>query len=176
VERLQELTTLPSPTPPDTANERRVGWTYVGVQAVLLLIVFAPIELSRSWRFQRAGERVAEAAVLIGFVLIGLSAVWLGRGLTPHPAPNGRVTLRTRGPYRVVRHPMYVGVMLVALGSAVRAGSWVRFGAAAGLVVLFSAKARFEERSLLANLAGYGEYAEHTGRFVPGFGRIRPGA
>jgi protein-S-isoprenylcysteine O-methyltransferase Ste14 len=148
----------------------------VGVQAVLLVIVFAPIGLARSWRLPRAGERAAEAAVLIGFVLIGLSAVWLGRGLTPHPAPNGRVTLRTGGPYKVVRHPMYVGVMLLALGSAVRAGSWVRLAAAVGLVVLFSAKARFEERALLANLAGYGEYAAHTGRFVPGFGNIRPGA
>jgi protein-S-isoprenylcysteine O-methyltransferase Ste14 len=102
--------------------------------------------------------------------MIVVSAGELGRRLTAHPSPNGRGTLRRNGLYRFVRHPMYTGVMSMALGSALATVSLARALSATALVVLFNVKARFEERSLSAHFAEYVDYAATTPRFLP-FGR-----
>ena len=57
-------------------------------------------------------------------------AIWarwhLGRNWSPHPAIKEHHELVTSGPYRFVRHPIYTGMLLAALGSAFAIGwPWV---------------------------------------------------
>lgn len=66
------------------------------------------------------------------------------------------------GPYRVVRHPGYVGMMFYNLAVPVILGSlWGFVGVGFFLVVLFWRTAR-EDRFLRENLEGYAAYAERT--------------
>ncbi|MCB1248080.1 MAG: hypothetical protein KDB36_01655, partial [Acidimicrobiales bacterium] len=71
------------------------------------------------------------------------------------------------GLFRLVRHPIYTGVMALALGTALRlANPWAMLAALA-LVAWFMAKARWEERHLAARYPDYAAYAATTPRFVP---------
>jgi protein-S-isoprenylcysteine O-methyltransferase Ste14 len=102
-------------------------------------------------------------------VIIG--AVRLGRAASVLPEPTSGAVLRTDGPYRLVRHPIYSGVLLFAAGIAATAGSVLAVLAFGALIVLLSVKARFEERLLTQRFAGYPAYARVTPRFVPGLRR-----
>lgn len=60
----------------------------------------------------------------IGICIAGLAmfitgVVALGSSLTPFPKPSEHSTLRSGGAYRLVRHPIYGGVLLLALGWSV---------------------------------------------------------
>jgi protein-S-isoprenylcysteine O-methyltransferase len=72
-----------------------------------------------------------------------------------------------RGPFRVVRHPMYAGALLVVWSSIL--GHWSLFTAAIGLVVLATATWRIvvEERLLRAHYPDYADYAASTKRLIP---------
>jgi protein-S-isoprenylcysteine O-methyltransferase Ste14 len=86
-----------------------------------------------------------------------------------HPGPTRAAVLRTDGPYRFVRHPIYSGVLLLATAIAVTSGSAVSVVALAGLAALLNVKARFEEGLLRRRFPDYGAYVGRTPRFVPSF-------
>ena len=69
-------------------------------------------------------------------------------------------TVVSSGPYRFVRHPGYLGTILLHLGVPLMLSSlWAVIpgvGAALALII----RTRFEDRMLLAQLPGYKEYAE----------------
>ena len=76
--------------------------------------------------------------------------------------------LRTGGVYRLVRHPIYGGVILIALGSSL-VWSPLALLPTALLVVLFELKSRREESLLLERFPGYETYRRRVRwRFVPG--------
>ena len=72
----------------------------------------------------------------------------------------------SRGVYRFIRHPIYVGDLLLLLGLelALNSSLVVMVVILAGPVL---AKAVQEERLLEQSLAGYAEYAKNTKRFIP---------
>jgi protein-S-isoprenylcysteine O-methyltransferase Ste14 len=73
------------------------------------------------------------------------------------------------GPYRLVRHPMYAGFALFAVGTALLLGSW--YGVLGGLVLvgIVARRAVLEERLLREKLPGYDAYMEQVRyRFFPG--------
>jgi hypothetical protein len=77
------------------------------------------------------------------------------------------------GPYRLVRHPMYLGLIFAAFATAIEKGtSYALFGAAI-LTFGFYTKARREERFLRVELGedAYDEYARKTAMLVPFTGR-----
>ena len=72
------------------------------------------------------------------------------------------------GPYRVVRHPMYSGVIPLVIGAALWLGSYA--AAIIGLlpIALIVIRILIEERFLRRELSGYDEYARHTRfRLIP---------
>lgn len=78
-------------------------------------------------------------------------------------------TVATGGPYRFVRHPSYVGMIAVYLGTPILLGSWWAglLGVATALLILL--RTALEDRTLQAELAGYKEYADKVRyRLVPG--------
>jgi protein-S-isoprenylcysteine O-methyltransferase Ste14 len=72
------------------------------------------------------------------------------------------------GPYAVVRHPMYGGAVLLILGIPLLLGSWSGLALSPLLVLLFAVRAVKEERTLMAELPGYADYAARVRyRLVP---------
>ena len=92
----------------------------------------------------------------------------LGSSLTPFPRPSERATFRGGGVYGRVRHPIYGGVLLLALGWSLALSPFALVPTAL-LLVLLEAKARHEESMLLERYPEYGAYLRRVRRrFVPG--------
>jgi protein-S-isoprenylcysteine O-methyltransferase Ste14 len=73
------------------------------------------------------------------------------------------------GPYRVVRHPMYSGLILIAAGAPLWLGSYAAALSGVVPVILISVRIVFEERFLRRELPGYVEYTARTRyRLIPG--------
>jgi protein-S-isoprenylcysteine O-methyltransferase Ste14 len=72
------------------------------------------------------------------------------------------------GPYKVVRHPMYGGALLLIAGIPLLLGSWWGLAMALVIVLLLAIRAVMEERTLMAELPGYTDYAARVRyRLVP---------
>ena len=97
-------------------GRRGEGW--VAGQVLLMAAVFLSPLLGRSWTGGAATAALAIGAVLfvLGLLMLGWAGLRLGSSLTPFPAPRTDQTVKTAGPYALVRHPMYGGGILVALG------------------------------------------------------------
>jgi protein-S-isoprenylcysteine O-methyltransferase Ste14 len=75
----------------------------------------------------------------------------------------------TTGLYAVVRHPMYVGVLIFYIFSPLALGSYWAFIPAICIVPFIIARIKGEEKELLENLEGYRDYATKTRyRLLPG--------
>jgi protein-S-isoprenylcysteine O-methyltransferase Ste14 len=78
-------------------------------------------------------------------------------------------TVVMTGPYRFVRHPGYVGIIVFMLASGLALGSLWALIPAGILVVILVVRTGLEDRTLQAELPGYKEYARHVRyRLVPG--------
>jgi protein-S-isoprenylcysteine O-methyltransferase Ste14 len=103
-----------------------------------------------------------------GAALLVSAATNLGSSLSPLPEPVQGGAFVERGAYRLIRHPIYSGVILGAFGFAAATQSWSRCALALALAVMLDAKARNEEQRLSARFPEYAAYAQRTKRFVPG--------
>lgn len=155
-------------------DSRLKGYLFVAVQFALLgVIVVAPAG-DLPWRGNPWTEFVGQLLFLAGLGLVVWSGVALGRSLTAHPEPTAKSELRTTGPYAFARHPIYSGLISLAVGAAFAGASWLHVTAAVALVVTLTAKSRFEESLLVARYGDdYVSYARTVGRFVPSFDRFR---
>ena len=147
-----------------------VGWALVGAQFGLLaaLVVIPPGEL---WQRGALSLTVAGVLVGLGVVVVLFAGLRLGSSLTPLPIPKDDGELTTGGLYRFVRHPIYSGVLLSALGLVVFGASITHFLGWFLLVVVLSVKASGEEKMLAQKYSTYEGYSRATGRFVPKFTR-----
>jgi protein-S-isoprenylcysteine O-methyltransferase Ste14 len=74
-----------------------------------------------------------------------------------------------RGPYSVIRHPGYAGMITGVPLMAIGFGSWWGFACACIYSLLILRRVMVEDQFLHANLPGYPEYASRvTSRLVPG--------
>lgn len=154
-------------------TDRLKGYLFVVAQfAVLAVIVVAPAG-DLPWIGNPWTEFVGQLLVLTGLSFIVWAGIVLGSSVTAHPMPNSRSVLRTTGPFQVARHPIYSGLLAFAIGAAFAGASWLHVISAAVLIVVLSAKARFEERLLLDRFGSeYRDYGRLVGRFTPWFGLL----
>lgn len=72
------------------------------------------------------------------------------------------------GPYAYVRHPIYFGILVASLGTALLVGEWRGLLAIALVTVAFSMKAKREEAYMSAEFGeGYSQYRQSTGFLLP---------
>jgi protein-S-isoprenylcysteine O-methyltransferase Ste14 len=116
------------------------------------------------WLSMGAGAVLFVAGLWVAYR--GIDA--LGPHLTALPAPAERGELVVTGIYRRVRHPIYAGVIAVALGWAFFVVSPAALVVALALAGWLDLKSRREEVWLLDRYPGYAAYRRGTARFVPG--------
>jgi protein-S-isoprenylcysteine O-methyltransferase Ste14 len=148
------------------------GEGYVIAQvALIVLVFFGP----RTWDglppwvfpYSLIGTVTGSVLVLVGGILFVAALFKLGVNLTPLPYPKDEATLVETGPYSLVRHPIYGGGVLMAIGWALLVHGWLTVGYALILFVFFDAKSRFEEKWLEERFANYPAYQKRVRKLIP---------
>jgi protein-S-isoprenylcysteine O-methyltransferase Ste14 len=90
--------------------------------------------------------------------------------------PSERTVLRSDGPFRWVRNPIFSWMILAASGLALLVPNAASLVGLAALVVGIELQVRLVEEPYLLRTHGaaYAGYAARTGRFLPGVGRLSP--
>jgi protein-S-isoprenylcysteine O-methyltransferase Ste14 len=105
----------------------------------------------------------------LGLLLRWWSFVSLGKYFTVVVQTSDDQPVVQRGPYRVLRHPSYTGLLLAFVGGGLMLGNWVSTVGAVGLVlVALIYRIRIEERALSTALGDrYREFAASRARLIP---------
>ena len=140
------------------------------IQGVILVAIFVAGLTESS--FSGDGPMVVTVLGVVLMVLGGILAVLgvrsLGRGLTALPHPRDGSELVSTGVYRLVRHPIYGGLVIGALGYGLAMHAMVTavVGSIA-LLAFFRLKSAREEVWLEQRYAGYPAYRAATRRILP---------
>jgi protein-S-isoprenylcysteine O-methyltransferase Ste14 len=163
------------------SNVHREGGTKVGGKAwriVMLACVIASVAVANLTPrvFPAAAIRPAPVAcaagvviLLAGLVLRGWSFKVLGQYFTHTVMVSSDQPVITAGPYRVLRHPSYTGVLLAVIGIGLASANWADL---AGVLFLMLTpllwRIHVEEKALNATVGDrYRTYAAHHKRLVP---------
>jgi protein-S-isoprenylcysteine O-methyltransferase Ste14 len=116
-----------------------------------------------------ATVRWVAAAIAVGCLALSIECwVRMGKNWRMAVTPDQKTELVTTGLYGYIRHPIYALSILLMLCSAAVVPTVPMAVVAAVHVALMLAKARNEERFLLAALGeAYARYCRRTGRFLP---------
>jgi protein-S-isoprenylcysteine O-methyltransferase Ste14 len=153
-------------------KRERVAWSReLRIRAVIVVLA---ILLFRFGAFQNNGLNSDPWRAGLGLVLfaVGLGfAVWarinIGRNWGTPMSQKDDPDLVTSGPYRLVRHPIYSGILVAGVGTAV-ALSWAWLIAVALAGVYFVYSATIEERNLTDQFPDtYPAYRRSTKMLVP---------
>lgn len=119
------------------------------------------------WSVPVAVSLAGFVLLLVGLLMAAIALRQLGDALTALPAPRPGAMLVVVGLYRWMRHPIYTGVLVAAVGWSALLPSWWTVGATVALALLLTAKSGYEETLLRQRHADYAGYARTTPRFVP---------
>lgn len=115
-----------------------------------------------------AGQRITGSLVIAMGAALASAALACFRSWRFRAALDQDHELATAGPFRVIRHPIYMGLNLLALGSAIWVPTPTMWTAVALMVIGGDLRARAEE-TLLERVFGraYVDYRARTRRFIP---------
>ena len=126
--------------------DKRYGWSQVPVWLVLL----------------------ADLVVVAGYGLYILVLQTNSYASRVIEVEQGQKVIST-GPYALVRHPMYLAMILLMSATPLALGSFWAFLPSLGLIPLLAIRAKDEEKLLMKELTGYREYTQKTRyRLFPG--------
>lgn len=150
-----------------TLGPRGEGWVFI--QMILLVGVAVTGLLGARW------PQNLQAPALVTAIVSGVAGLWLawsgvrrlGTSLSPLPKPPRRSELTESGVYALVRHPIYGGILLLALAWSLALSPWALVPAGA-LAIALMMKSRLEEQWLTDRHPTYPGYRERVRRrFVP---------
>ncbi len=146
------------------AEKKQSQKLIVSVLSVLLLAEFIIPGLDHRFGWSHVPPAVVIAGDLL--IAIGFFVIFLTFKVNSFAAATIDVepgqTVATTGPYRIVRHPMYVGVLLTLTSFPIALGSYWGLLIAPFTFVAIVWRLLDEERFLSENLVGYAEYCRHT--------------
>lgn len=151
-------------------SDRGHALLLVGVQMVLFAALAGALLVLPSGQtgvMRWLGAGLAGLGLLI--ILVALATYfWVNGSLVNvSPEPDAQAELVVVGIYRYIRHPIYSGVMLAAVGAALAHGHWAALAVALLLCLFFTYKSFFEERWLVRVYSNYHAYRQRAGRFLP---------
>lgn len=140
--------------------------------ALCAFLFAAPRLLPRalSVRFVPPGAALPPLGTVM--VAIGLGfAVWarwhIGRNWSGYISVKERHALVCSGPYRLVRHPIYAGLLLALLGTALAIGEWRGLLAVVFALLAFMRRIGVEERRMRQTFPEYEEYRRTIPALIP---------
>jgi protein-S-isoprenylcysteine O-methyltransferase Ste14 len=108
--------------------------------------------------------------IMVLGLLLRVWAVWaLGTSFRTTVETHENQKVKKDGPYRLVRHPSYSGLLLISIGYGIAQGNWLSLIVAIALpLAALLYRIRVEEATLAKSLgAEYREYQTHTKRLIP---------
>lgn len=135
--------------------------------------IIAPLDVGRFHWSDSIPSQFQYVGVIVFAIFGGLTiwAVVVNRFFSPvvRLQEDRGHHLVTLGPYRFVRHPGYLGMVLSVPASALALGSWWAMLPAAGYALIILRRAAIEDHFLRRNLSGYDLYADAVRyRLLPG--------
>ena len=153
-------------------NETRPEQRRIILASVVYLIVIFVIpgfDVRNGWSNVPAWLCLAADAVVLGsyilYVLVLRTNTYASRVIE---VEQGQQVITT-GPYALVRHPMYLSMILMMTASPLALGSYWAMLPSILFILLLAARAKNEEELLMTDLKGYSEYMQKTRyRLFPG--------
>ena len=145
---------------PESRRPSRDPLAFVACVAALVLVVILRQPSGGSTTLVLAGDFVA----LVSYVWLLASVLALGKCFGILPEARGLVT---RGPYRFVRHPVYLGELGAVLGFVIGAPTFWNIGVLVAFYAAQAVRMRLEEKALTREFPEYARYAAATPRLVP---------
>lgn len=142
----------------------------VTIQFVMFAILFGVIiwmPFSEPSIFWAIGLILAMSGVIIGLVAIQEHNRTNNHPPSVSPRPVNQRELVTTGLYKRIRHPIYTGVILAAVGLAMIHGNIISLIIAFSFIPFFTYKSTVEEQYLRQHYPNYAEYMTRSGRFLP---------
>ena len=148
-------------------GRRGEGW--VVLQVVLFVAIVGAGFTGPLWSgpARMVGAIAGVASIAFGIGLAAAGVLRMRQQLTafPRPVPGG--LLIEDGAFGLVRHPMYGGFVIAAVGWGLAMASPTALAGALALLVFFELKSRREEVWLGEQFAGYAAYRRRTRRLIP---------
>ena len=158
---------------PDRRRETQASrWAHFLPLGLAILLISAPPHagwlgarfLPRMWALNWLG--VALLAAGLGFTC--WARVHIGRNWSAVVTVKQDHELVRTGPYGIVRHPIYSGLLLAFLGTAVARGDWLALLAVPLVLFAFLRKIRLEERWMMEQFPrDYPEYRAKVAALIP---------
>ncbi|HKF75141.1 MAG TPA: isoprenylcysteine carboxylmethyltransferase family protein [Candidatus Dormibacteraeota bacterium] len=136
----------------------------IAALAAAIGIGYARIGVLPHWLFYPG-----EILFVLGYAFTGYSIRLLGRYYSTYVEVLPDHLVIERGPYRLIRHPNYLGQLVGAIGLGLALQSWVALLVlAAAAASYFAYRIRNEEAFLMAEMGtDYASYMTRTKRFIP---------
>ncbi len=158
-------------------DRTKEGWPIlIGIR--LLGLVTIGSTAAWLWKpelFRWASLPISPSLRWLGVFVFAAAVAWLlwmfktlGRNLTDTVIVRQDAHLVDHGPYRLVRNPMYTGVLMLSLSLGFALGTWLLPAAGSAVFTLFVLRTRTEEKYLIERFGDrYLDYMERVGRFFP---------
>lgn len=168
---IERLSHRPGPVDRETGLAAVVN--YVGILGFVAVALLSAVTMFGT--VPAPAGPVHAAAVILGIALLAVAAlfaVWgygsLGRSFSPEAEVRTDTVLVTGGAFGLVRHPMYLSILLLWGGSALALLSPLMALCWLALVPAFAARSRAEERLLTRHFgSAYSAYAARVPMLVP---------
>jgi protein-S-isoprenylcysteine O-methyltransferase Ste14 len=123
---------------------------------------------SRLWQTTLALGLVTDCIVVAGAAFTVWARITLGRNWSAEVTFKQDHELIESGPYALARHPIYTGLIVMALGTAINYGRTIGFGLLVALCGGLWWKARQEERMMSRHFPdAYAEYKTRVRAIIP---------
>ena len=155
--------------PGQPAADKKLLLVFFAANLIWLIVMglderFHPGRMAVAWQALGLALLIASSAFIMWVFMENTFAA----AIVKVQSERGHHVIST-GPYAFVRHPMYSAAVLFMFGVALVVGSWWGTAIAPVFALLFAVRIGIEERTLMAGLAGYAEYAARVRyRLLPG--------
>lgn len=143
------------------------GWLVAFVAAMWIAEQFGP---TSNWRLARWHAAAGLLVMWIGLAVRIWAVIALGSAFRTTVEVDAGQPVVDRGPYRLVRHPSYTGILLTAVAYGVTLGNWLSVLILLAIPLGTMLRRIAVEEATLTEVIGqpYVAYMERTKRLVPG--------